>query len=191
MYYQHLILAIFEPFLDVETNQKPSPYQVVTDTRIRFQTLVRLYYLRHGYEAMDVFLVAPLMLHAYECIDALAAIDEQTPIHKLEALRSTLILVTKGLYTQRQNHYLAEALFRVVRGCMQASGVALFRGILNMDERMVDEKLHMVQAVRSHWPVSIVRKGNVDSYFLTNLVESYAELNMEVEGVGDGLREKN
>lgn len=56
-----------------------------------------------------------------------------------------------------------------------------------MDERMGDGKLHMVQAVRSHWPVSIVRKEDIDSYTLTNLVERYANLNVEVEGVWDDL----
>ena len=78
--------------------------------------------------AMDLFIVIPLMLAASDCIDA---IDERTPASKLESLRSTLILVTKGLRSQRRKHYLAEALFQVIRGRMRPPEVALFRGIMN------------------------------------------------------------
>ncbi len=38
----------------------------------------------------------------------------------------------------------------------------------------------MVQTVRSHWPVSVVRKKeDLESHILTNLVENYAHLNIE------------
>jgi len=179
MYYHHLILTIFKPLLDVETNQSPSPQQIVADSTKYLQTLVRLYYLRHGYEAMDLFIVIPLMLAASDCIDA---INEQTPASELESLRSTLVLVTKGLYTQRRNHYLAEALFRVIRGRMRPPEVALFRGILDMDGDQVVDKPDMAQTVRSSWPVSVVKKkDDVDAYILTNLVENYAHLNVENE----------
>jgi hypothetical protein len=133
---------------------------------------------------MDLFIVIPLMLAASDCIDA---INEQTPPAEREALRSTLILVAKGLYTQRRNHYLAEALFRVIRGRMLPPEVALFRGIINVDGDQADENPDMAQAVRSHWPVSVVKKKDeVDSYILTNLVENYAHLNVDEESAKDG-----
>src|ERR1700760_3508757 len=110
MYYHHLILTIFEPLLDTKTNQEPSPQQIVADSKRCLQTLIRLYYLRHGYEAMDLFIVIPLMLAASDCLDA---INERTPAYKLESLRSTLLLVGKGLYHQRKNHYLAEHCFEL------------------------------------------------------------------------------
>lgn len=116
MYYHHLILTLYEPLLEVKTNQEPSPHQIIADAKKYLQTLVRVYYLRHGFEAMDLFIVIPLILAGSDCIDA---INEQTPSPKLETLRSTLILVAKGLFNQRRNHYLAEALFRVIRGRMR------------------------------------------------------------------------
>ncbi|KAI5465269.1 hypothetical protein BGZ63DRAFT_436822 [Mariannaea sp. PMI_226] len=124
MYYSHLILTIFEPLLDQKTDREPSPHQIVADAKKHLQTLVRLYYLRHGFEAMDLFIVIPLMLAGSDCIDAIGA---KTPAKKLETLRSTLLLVAKGLYNQRRNHYLAEALYRVIRGRMRPLEVALLR----------------------------------------------------------------
>ncbi|KID87760.1 hypothetical protein MGU_04998 [Metarhizium guizhouense ARSEF 977] len=168
MYYHHLILTIYEPLLDI-----------VDDARKHLQTLVRLYYLRHGFEAMDLFIVIPLMLAGYECIDA---IGEQATGPRLEALRSTLILIAKGLYNQRRNHYLAEALFRVIRGRMRQEELSLLKTTVRLDEDEEDERRHMAQAVRSHWPVSVVKKKeDVTSHILKNLVETYAHLNVDEE----------
>lgn len=176
MYYHHLILTIFEPLLHTDANAEPALRQIVADAKKYLQTLVRLYYLRHGYDAMDLFIVIPLMLTASDCIDA---INEQTSASQLESLRSTLILVAKGLYSQRRNHHLAEALFRVIRGRMRPSEIALFRGIMNIDKDQPDEKPEMAHAVRSHWPVSVVRKKeDLDDHIFTNLVENYAHLNL-------------
>ncbi|RFU76539.1 n-terminal fungal transcription regulatory domain-containing [Trichoderma arundinaceum] len=134
---------MYEPLLDGETELEPSPEQIVEDARRQLQTLVRLYYLRHGFEAMDLFIVIPLMLAGYECIDA---ISENIPAPKLEALRSTLILIAKGL----------------------------------LDENEEDERRDMAQAVRSHWPVSVVKKKeDMKSHILANLVDTYAHLNVE------------
>jgi hypothetical protein len=177
MYYHNLILAIYEPLNDAKPNHEPFPQQAVADASKHIQTLVRLYYLRHGFDAMDLFIVIPLMLAGFKC---LSAIGEQTSGPKLEALRSTLILVAKGLYSQRRNHYLAEALFRVIRGRMRPQEAALLRNTMDIDEEAAEEKRPMVQPVRSHWPVTVVRKSEeLDSHVLKNLVKDYAHLNVE------------
>jgi hypothetical protein len=182
MYYYHLILTLFKPLLDIPTDDVPSPHQIVADATRFLQTLIRVYYLRHGYEAMDLFLVIPLMLSASECVDALDAADEQTPPEELELLRSTLILVAMGLFTQRKNHYLANALFHVIRGRMRPADVALFRSVGNIDANVLDGEPDMAVAVRSHWPVSVVKKEEKDKLILKNLVESYTRLNVKDGG---------
>lgn len=182
MYYHNLILAIYEPLLDLKTtqNQEDSLRQIISDASKCLQTLVRLYYLRHGFDAMDLFIVIPLVLAGFKCIDA---INDDTPEPRLQDLRSTLVLVAKGLYSQRRNHYLAEALYRVVRGRMRAQEVALLKETTDIgddDDDRAAGRQAMAQAVRSHWPVSIVGKGeDVDSYLLNNLVDNYAHLNIE------------
>jgi hypothetical protein len=170
-------LILYEPLLGTQTDQEPALRQIVADARKNLQTLIRLYYLRHGFDAMDLFIVIPLMLTAYHCIDA---IGDQTPVHELEMLRSTLILVAQGLYTQRRNHYLAEALYRVIRGRMRPREVALLKSTMDLEEEESEEHRQMAQTVRSSWPVSVVKKEEeLDSYMLTNLVENYAALNVE------------
>lgn len=117
------------------------------------------------------------MLTASDCVEA---INDQTPAAQLEILRSTLILAATGLYSQRRNHYVAEVLFRVIRGRMRPREVALLKDTMKIDESEWNEKQGMAQAVISEWPVSIVKKKeDLDSHILTNLVENYANLNFE------------
>ena len=126
---------------------------------------------------MDAFIVIPLMLTGYDCIDA---INEQTPFNKLEALRATLILIVQGLYNQRHNHYLARVLYRVTRGRMRLQEVALLDNSMQLDMDEPNEKQAMVQPVRSSWPVSVVKKtDDIESYILTNLVANYAQDNIK------------
>ncbi|KAJ4226248.1 hypothetical protein NW759_004832 [Fusarium solani] len=177
IYYNHLLLTLYEPLCDVETTQHPSPQQIVAYAKKYLQTLIRLYYLRHGFEAMDLFIVIPLMLTGYDCIDT---IGDQTSATELETLRSTLILIAQGLCNQRRNHYLAEALFRVIRGRMRPQELALLRGTMSLEEQEAVNELDEMQPVRSHWPVSVVKKQeDVDAHILKNLVQSYASLNVE------------
>ena len=177
MYYHHLILSIYEPVLDVATDQTPSPQQIVADATKLLQTLVRLYYLRHGYDAMDLFIVIPLMLVGFKSLDA---IDKQPSADRLEFLRSTLMLVAKGLARQRRNHYLAEALYRVIRGRMRPQEVRLLKESVDLDEDETDDRRALMQAVRSHWPVSVVtKKEDLDAHILKNLVENFATFDVD------------
>ena len=183
MYYHHLLLTIYEPLRNADPTDEATPQQMVANARKHLRTLVRLYYLRHGFDSMDLFIVIPLMLVGYECIDA---INDGLSETRLEDLRSTLMLVAKGLCNQRRNHYLAEALFRVIRGRMRPQEVALLRDTVGLEEEESDGKREMVQAVRSHWPVGVVKKvGDLYSHILTNLVESYAHLDLEDKSVTD------
>jgi hypothetical protein len=195
MYYHNLILSIYEPLLNLPNSQQvassPSPRQIVSDANKHLQTLIRLYYLRHGYEAMDLFIVIPLMLAGFKSLDA---IDEQQPSTlsppededgTLESHRATLLLVAKGLASQRQNHYLANALFSVIRRRMRPQEAALLQDEsvgLEEEEGAVEQRGVLMQAVRSHWPVSVVRKReDLEAYRLGNLVESYAGLSVRDE----------
>lgn len=144
------------------------------DGRKYLNTLVRLYFLRHGFEAMDLFIVIPLMLIGYEAIDSIAE-NEDHP--DLETLRSTILLVMKGLYCQRRNHYLAEALFHATRGRMRPQEVLLVGDNIEVDAERTKGRDELTQTIKSHWPVSVVKKAeDLEAQILTNLVENYANL---------------
>jgi hypothetical protein len=176
MYYQHLMIAIFEPVLGQNPQERAHLQPIIATAKKHLQTLFRLYYLRHGYGSMDLFVSITLMIAASECV---GAISDETPPNELEDLRSTLLLATKGLYEQSHNHYVAEALYKVIRGRMRPQEVALMRNSIDLVEDESPVKKEMLQAVRSRWPVGVVkRKEDLDEHILGNLVENYARLNV-------------
>ncbi|KAH7323267.1 hypothetical protein B0I35DRAFT_450360 [Stachybotrys elegans] len=182
MYYYCLILAIYEPLAQKQHDQQEAVRKIVSNAKKDLYTLIRLYYLRHGFEAMDLFIVIPLMVAGYDCINAIN--DETTP-PELELLRSTLILIAKGLYNQRQSHYLAQALFQVIRSKMRPEEIRLLKDMVHPTEE-IDTKKDLAQTVRSSWPVATVKKKEeLDSQILTNLVEGI-DLDAEERGTHEG-----
>ena len=183
LHYQNLILSLYKPFLSNFTDQTPSPNELVDGATKHLDTLIRLYYLRHGFGAMDAFLIQPLTLVAFMCMKA---IDKHLALSELEATRSTLFLTVKGIHDQGRNHYLAEILLRVIRRQMRPEDAVLLKGcIAELRDKRDDRQ---VQAVHSLWPVSVLSKSDdVESHTLTNLVEQYARLNIgdEVGEVAD------
>lgn len=137
------MLNMYKPLLDDDASiatpaDGPSPRQIVAESSKNIQTLVRLYFVRHGFEAMDLFILVPLMVVVYDCIEAMdetRSSESALPAGRLASLQSTLVLVAQGLYYQRRNHYPAEALFRVVRGRMSAGEVSMLKSSMNLDDK--------------------------------------------------------
>ncbi|ATY63020.1 C6 transcription [Cordyceps militaris] len=195
MYYYHLLLSIYEPLLDAVAPYQHTPADMVASSRRYMHTLIRVYFLRHGYEAMDLFIVVPLMVVADDCLELIARSEEKDSSSvALEELRATVMLIAKGLHDQRHNHYLAEALWRVLRGKMRRAELALLRGALHQggggDQEQEPQEL--AQTVRSHWPVSVVKKKeDLESKVLGRLVASYAHLNVGGDDSDDGGAEQD
>ena len=93
--------------------------RVLSHSTVCFETLMRLYYLRHGYETPDDHTSHNLMILAYKGLSqrymapmSVAAVDPEA-ISPTEA-RSTLILAAKELYNQGANYYLPYVLFQII-----------------------------------------------------------------------------
>ncbi|QPC71094.1 hypothetical protein HYE68_001846 [Fusarium pseudograminearum] len=177
--YHHLILTIFEPLLDEANARGSPPPHIVSSAKKNIQTLVRLYFLRHGFEAMDLFIVIPLVMIGFESANL---INHETPADELESLRAILILVAQGLYHQRRNHYLAQVLFRVIRGKMRKQEIGLLESSMALGLGDVDRDSELTVAVRSEWPVTTVKKQEeIESRVLSNIVDSFGDMSVEGE----------
>ncbi|KAF0638647.1 hypothetical protein FPSE5266_04706 [Fusarium pseudograminearum] len=177
--YHHLILTIFEPLLDEANTRGYPPLHIVSSAKKNIQTLVRLYFLRHGFEAMDLFMVIPLVMIGFESANL---INHETPADEIESLRAILILVAQGLYHQRRNHYLAQVLFRVIRGKMRKQEIGLLESSMALGLGDVDRDSELAVAVRSEWPVTTVKKQEeIESRVLSNLVKSFGDMSVEGE----------
>ncbi|ESU09854.1 hypothetical protein FGSG_12447 [Fusarium graminearum PH-1] len=167
------------PLLDTVSTRESSPHHMVSNAKKNMHTLVRLYFLRHGFEAMDLFIVVPLVMIGFESANL---INNDTPADEIESLRATLILVAQGLYYQRRNHYLAQVLFRVIRGKMRQQEIGLLERSMALRLGDVDRDSELAVAVRSQWPVTTVKKQDeIESRVLSNIVESFGDMSVEGE----------
>ncbi|XXG97941.1 hypothetical protein Hte_004257 [Hypoxylon texense] len=151
IHYHVLLIGLFEPFVQMGAiHTEANPSTIVSHSKAYFETLMRIYYLRHGFESLDVTLVQFLHLLGFSALKDLSLVEKGTVA--CEALRSTLMLCAKGLWEQGQNYYLSEAIFRMFKQSMGIEEVLLLRDIIDIEDP--DGWLdRMIQEIRSRWPI--------------------------------------
>lgn len=167
-------------------------------TMRQLETVARLYYMRHGFEACDSSLAYFLALLASISLRALEgggngarlAAGRGSP----EILRSTLILAMKGLHDQGRNLHVCKVLFRLLRDRMRpAEADILGRFVISSVEGVgggggdcggegegEESEAELALHTRSRFPVPIVKMGeDLDAVILENLVEKYQAVSLE------------
>jgi len=145
--------------------------------KIYFDTLIRLYFLRHGFESPDAYSTYILYVLAFR---AQADLNEAKDPSRIDDLCSTLILASKGLNSQGKSYYLPQMLLRVVHDKMSVENA----GILNKTAGILPEELDLRQVRKAHvqasYPVEIVNIiNNPDSKSLTEFIRLYAKMALD------------
>lgn len=123
---------------------------MIDRARRHLVTLLRLYFLRHGFESADSWLAQPLVMVANMYIDLLKS-GNLTAAEQIEA-QSSLVLLVKGLRDQSHNNAIAEVVFRVTKAKMrpQDQQLLLTEGIVRAGE---DEyRTQQMHEVQTQWP---------------------------------------
>ena len=163
------------PHIDV------TPQDIISRAKIRLETLVRLYYLRHSFESCDTFMVYFLMLLGNLTLEDLAT-DAKTKDSALadpQAFRSTLILCAVGLNSQGQSYHLGNLVYRAFLDRMKPDDMDLVKAFTPSQD-VDDDQLLMAQDIRSQWPIPII-KINEDpkTANLETLVKEYERPSLE------------
>ncbi|KAI1759115.1 hypothetical protein GGR53DRAFT_524115 [Hypoxylon sp. FL1150] len=153
IHYHVLLIGLFEPFVQMGfIHTEANPSTIVSHSKACFETLMRVYYRRHGFQSLDVTLVQFLHLLGFGALKDYSSAEKGTAAS--EAIRSTLMLCAKGLWEQGQNYYLSEAIFRMFRQSMSLEEVLIVQKMIEIED--YDGPLdHMVQEIRSQWPVGM------------------------------------
>lgn len=101
--------------LALETLEQ-EPRELLLNAKCSYETIIRLYYLRHGFEALDCFMVHYLSVLAFM---AYGNIQTEMPDTILQTLQSTILLAVVGLHDQSPSHYTGRMTFSAVRGKMR------------------------------------------------------------------------
>lgn len=175
MHYHNLSIHLLETLTIIS---KPATYDInvqktLSGAKVRLETLLRLYYLRHGYESYDIFMVSVLSFLGFIHIKALKGAEAI----EVESRRSIVALTAQGLRDQSRNCYVAGLVFRVMKGNMGVEGQSLLKEIEDLPEENEEEKLLVAEQVQASWPIDIERIDiEPEKQRLGNLVKRINEL---------------
>ena len=130
------------------------PLELLAESKRSFETILRLYYLRHGFEHSDTY-----MAHGWNVLAnmALARIKSATKPsnQELDDARSTLLLAAKGLNEQGKNYYVYYVLFRVLVQELDPADVNAMKTFLSprRDDSEADQL--RTKHVHAQYPVNI------------------------------------
>ncbi|KAK4225056.1 hypothetical protein QBC38DRAFT_511316 [Podospora fimiseda] len=164
-----------------DSSENPSPDRpppslpplqpTIAQARIHYETVLRLYYLRHGFEGFDPFLTSALLTNAFLTIEEIKACRESRPppSHSssrpscpkggevdLDSLRSTLVLCAKGLYDQGKSFYLGQPLFKLVRDGMDEQEKELLRGFAVLQNEDAKDEEMRAGLTKELWQLAAV-----------------------------------
>ncbi|KAI4615382.1 uncharacterized protein J4E87_009275 [Alternaria ethzedia] len=104
-------------------HQRNAAEQIVTHASVQLESILRLYYLRHSFEAYDSTLtifLAQLANLTLEPLEQLERDPGNAPPEVSESLLSTLVLCFGGLYEQSKSAYIAGIMLMIMRKRLSA-----------------------------------------------------------------------
>ncbi|RYO76663.1 hypothetical protein DL766_009508 [Monosporascus sp. MC13-8B] len=161
MHFHVVIICMFEPFIGTDTPPgEASAEAIVAESKACFETLIRLYYPRHGFESYDPSLFQFLPLLAYSALEDMRRAEGDPQLY--ESVRSTLVLCARGLRDQGRCYFASEAELRLLLESVGPEDAGLLKEYIDIEQ---DEGhlRHMAREIRSEWPIgafSIPRDGN-------------------------------
>ncbi|KAF6824617.1 C6 transcription factor [Colletotrichum musicola] len=153
---------------------KPALRREVTIVEAHFETLLRLYYLRHSFDIADSWLMYFLIYLGNKACDqvkqsALAAAETSSSsspetngeqdVTAFNASRSTLVLCAKGLHDVGRSIHIAAIVGRALRGRMRQADVDLLSTHANLKELEVQDRIIRTQSVLSDFALPAIDTG--------------------------------
>lgn len=197
MQYFNTIIYLLSPFVSagcspanttILSEAPDSPEAIVISAKICFETIARLYYLRHGFSCYDPMTT---QFHSFMGFMSLRTLSElvNIPPETLTAIHSTLALALQGLRDQADSSYLASTLYWLLWDALdEDSAAALGPLTRNWKGETGDEEKKLIpRHVQSVFPVGIESVSeDPEEKNVGNLVAAYKQLGLEGdEGSGE------
>jgi hypothetical protein len=164
--------------------QQRAAQDIIAQATSHLESLIRLYYLRHSFEAYDALLIMFLVHLANVMLTRLARL-EQDPGQKhvsretIEALRSTLILCLKGLHDQSKNFYISGVILGVMKNRLSATNRDLVGRHMSLKDPAEDdpEANDQNQRIISEYVIPMVNLNeDPEAARLANMVQEFGGL---------------
>jgi hypothetical protein len=130
---------------------------ITAKSTIELESLIRIYYLRHGFETFDALLLTHLTHLSNMVLQRLAQHASSTDTAEIEYLRSTLILCLKGLYDQSRNFRMSGIVFGAMKNRLGAEDQNLLGRFVTLEDTGIDEDaVRRAEPVLSEYVIPIV-----------------------------------
>lgn len=171
----------------VDTSSPSKPDARVVHSRACFEIILRLYYLRHGFEYSDTYMTHEMTVLAFIALDQLKSLGSKSDRSSKASsgsddIRSTLLLAAKGLSDQGKNYYMPFTLFHIVRNEMDTENVDILYKWMNV--RQDDDATSQVRArhVQAQYPVNTINvTDHPERQRLGDVIKKYAELALKTQ----------
>lgn len=141
-------------------------------------TLLRLYFLRHGFESADSWLAQPLVMVANMFMEILQR-GNLTAAEQKEA-QSSLVLLVKGMRDQSRNNTISELVFRITKARMRAQDqqLLLSEGIIRPSDG--EYRTQQMREVQTQWPAMATKMADEPhTQTLSDLLRTMERVNID------------
>ncbi|OAQ65033.1 C6 transcription factor [Pochonia chlamydosporia 170] len=151
--FHRTVWTLLDTFSEVAT---ASGQRGIMTASVHFETIMRLYFLRHSYAFPDSFMMLFMVTLGFISIERLTFKENQAEINEI---CSIILLCARGLYEQSLKFYVAETLLHLTRGKM-GQGTLDMLGAYVPAQRDIDLKRCMAARLnRSELPMTAAKSG--------------------------------
>ena len=166
-----------------------NPRILLSNCKVCLETLMRLYYLRHGFEASDTPILRSLVTLSLMSIAELKALTSSSTTSSLAAIddvRATLILAAKGLHDQGRNYYVSQILYRITQKQMSPEDAKLMWKFVGVRTEESEAEQLRANHVKSQFPVNIVKiTDDPGTQRLGDMMKKFSEIARESSAVSE------
>jgi len=153
---------------------------------------MRLYYLRHGFEAPDMPIMLSLVVLSSMSMAELKNLTASSATSSLAAIddvRSTLFLAAKGLHDQGRNYYMSQAIYNLAQSQMNSEDAELMWKFVDAKKEGREAQQLRAKHVQSQFPVNIVKitAEGPERQRLSNMIKEYSDMAARV-GLTGGIK---
>lgn len=123
------------------------------DSKARFETILRLYYLRHSFITHAPIMVQFLLVLGFSLAGEVP--EAPPPPERLEESKSSLMLATQGLYHQAQGAHLSNTVFRLLYNALPTDAANIADRYFSLKKTDTSSQV-LSQYIRAAYPVNVV-----------------------------------
>ena len=150
---------------------------------LNFEILLRLYFLRHGYNCSDTYLTHTLATLAFASIGRLNSYSESNDSSGgPDEIRSTIFLTAKGLVDQGKSHYIPYTIFEVIKRQLHAEDVTTLLGLLDTRDAVPASSQLRTEHIQAQYPINILDMTNhPEQNRLGNMIKNFSTIALEAQ----------